>query len=500
MKKKVVALTLGLAMTATVLGGCSSKEKETEKETQAKTEAQVQTEKETPAPATEAETLAVVEAATEAVTEAATEAKTEAVTEAAEVATEAVTEEATEAVTEAATEAPTEEATEAVTEAATEAPTEEATEVVTEAKTEAATEAATEVVTEAVTEATEEVTEAVTDAVEEAVAAMVAKPGDTFKVGVVKFMDHASLNQIEDSLDARLDELAEETGVNFDYENYTFNGNGDGTTLNQIGAELVSDEVDVIVAIATPAAQIMQSVAEDTDIPVIFSAVTDPVGAKLVESMEEPGGNITGTSDALNTETMMQLMLANDLSLKKVGLLYSKSEDSSTQPIAEAKELLAMFGVDTVEKTGTTTDEINQAVDALIEEGVGAIFTPTDNTVMNAELSFYEKLAEAGIPHYAGADSFALNGAFCGFGINYEDLGTATADMVCNILAYGADPATTPVETFDSGIATINTETAEAIGMDMDDIEDAIGPHCSAVVETKTAQNFSDIDEEAATE
>ena len=314
--------------------------------------------------------------------------------------------------------------------------------------------------------------------------------GDSFKVGIVKFVDHASLNQIEESLQKELDAIAEESGNVFDYADYTFNGNADGSQLQQIGAQLVSDEVDVIVAIATPAAQIMQAAAEEAQIPIIFSAVTDPVGANLVESLEQPGGLMTGTSDALNTETVMNLIFAANPDAAKIGLLYSNSEDASKLPIEEAKAFLDEKGAAYVEKTGTTTDEVNAAVEALIADGVDAVFTPTDNTIMNAELAIYEKLQEAGIPHYAGADSFALNGAFLGFGVNYVDLGIETAHMVADMLTSGKTPAQIPVVTFDSGIATINEETAEAIGMDLDKIEEAFAPYCSKIIRTATAQDF----------
>lgn len=310
----------------------------------------------------------------------------------------------------------------------------------------------------------------------------------SYKVGVVKFVDHASLNQIEDSLEERLAEIGEADGVGFEILGY--NGNADGSQLQQIGAELVSEGADVIVAIATPAAQVLQAATEDDNIPIIFSAVTDPVGANLVKSLEEPGGNMTGTSDALNTNTVMELIFAADPEAEKIGLLYSNSEDASKLPIQEAKAFLDDKGIGYVEKTGTTTDEVNAAVDALIAEGVDAIFTPTDNTIMNAELAIFEKLQEAGIPHYAGADSFALNGAFLGFGVNYVDLGIETANMVADLLENEKTPDQIPVVTFDSGIATINTETAEAIGMDLEAVKEAFGPFCSEIVETQTAQEF----------
>ncbi len=294
--------------------------------------------------------------------------------------------------------------------------------------------------------------------------------GGSYKVGIVQFMDHASLNQITESAEAELDARAAELGVTFDYKDYFFNGQGDATTLNQIAAELKSDKVDAVIAIATPAAQIVQSAFEGTDTPIIFSAVTDPVGAGLAASMDAPGANITGTSDALNTNAIMNLILAQKPEASKIGLLYSKSEDASKQAIEDAKKFLDEKKIAYVKKSGTTTEEVSSAADALIAEGVDAVFTPTDNTIMNAELAIYEKFIKAGIPHYAGADSFALNGAFLGFGINYKDLGKATADMTADILAGGAKPASTPVQTFDNGIATINTDTAEALGKNREEL------------------------------
>ncbi len=313
-----------------------------------------------------------------------------------------------------------------------------------------------------------------------------AASGAVYKVGIVQYVDDASLNQIEAAIEAELDAKAAELGVTFDYADYVYNGQADATVLNQIATELVASEVDAIVPIATPVAMIMQNATADNQIPVVFSAVSDPVGAGLVESMDAPGSNITGTSDALDTEAIMDLMFAANPDIKKVGLLYSKSEDSSTQPVKDATAYCEAKGVEVEEKTGTTNDEVSLAADALIADGCDAVFTPTDNTVMTAELAIYEKFIDAGIPHYCGADSFALNGAFLGYGVNYEELGTATADMVADILVNGADPAAVPVVTLDNGIATVNTETAEAIGMDYSMFADM----CEELKEITTAQEF----------
>lgn len=308
---------------------------------------------------------------------------------------------------------------------------------------------------------------------------------EEYKVGIIQFVDDASLNQIVASIQEQLDARSAEGEDTFVYDGYVYNGQADSTTLSQITMQLMADEVDVIIPIATPAAQIVQSVTEDAPLPIVFSAVSDPVGAGLVESMEAPGANITGTSDALNAGAILDLMFLANPDIQSVGLLYSQSEDSSKLPIEEAKAYLEEKGIEYVEKTGTNNTEVAQAADALIADGVDAVFTPTDNTVMTAELAIFEKFIDAGIPHYAGADSFALNGAFCGYGVDYENLGIATANMVIEILK-GADPAETAVQTFDNGIATVNTETAEAIGIDYS----GFAEKCTAVVETVTAEEF----------
>lgn len=313
----------------------------------------------------------------------------------------------------------------------------------------------------------------------------------TYKVGIIKLTDHASLNQIEDSLQAELDRLGGELGVTFDYADYTACGQGDGSTLQAIAAQMVADQVDVIVPIATPAVQTTMATTEDAGIPIIFSAVSDPITDGIVADMNAPGGKATGTSDALNTEMVMELMLAANPDIQKVGLLYSKSESSSAKPIQEAKEYLTAKGIAFEEKTGTNTNEITSAVDALVAAKVDAIFTPTDNTVQSAELAIFEKLQEANIPHYGGADSFALNGAFCGYGVDYVQLGQETAGMVADLLVNGADPAATPVRIMTAESAFINTETCAAIGMDLDRIKSAFSALGIKVIETATQQEFS---------
>lgn len=317
-----------------------------------------------------------------------------------------------------------------------------------------------------------------------------AGDGTVYRVGIVNWMDHASLNQIVENVQSRLDELGSELGVTFDYADYYDNAQGDQTVLSQIGANLVADGVDIVVAVASPSASVMMSALEDTDIPLVFAAVTDPVISGLVDSMDAPGGSVTGTSDALNTESIMNLILAADPECDYVGLLYDTAQDASTQAIADAKAFLEAHGIQYTEATGSTTGDVQLAAQSLIAEGVDAVFTPTDNTIMDAELSIYELFTEAGIPHYCGADSFALNGAFLGYGVDYANLGAATADMVADILVNGADPAAMAIQTFDNGIATVNTETCQALGLDLEAVKEAFAPYATQVVEITTAERF----------
>ena len=309
-----------------------------------------------------------------------------------------------------------------------------------------------------------------------------------YKIGICNYVDHPSLNQIVQSIEDALNDLSEDGSFNF--ELIEENANADADVMNQIIASFIADDVDLMVGVATPVAMAMQAATEDLDIPVVFAAVSDPVAVGLVDSLEAPGSNITGTSDYLNTNAIMDLIFAANPDASKIGLLYDLGQDSSTGAIEDAKNYLTEKGVEIVEQTGTTAEEVKMAAQALADDGVDAVFTPTDNTIQECELSIYEIFADAGIPHYAGADSFALNGAFLGYGVDYEMLGRATGGMVHDILVGNAEPSNMLVMTFDNGIATINTETAEALGFNLDDIKAAFEPYCTQIVEIQTAEEF----------
>lgn len=316
--------------------------------------------------------------------------------------------------------------------------------------------------------------------------------GASYTIGICNYVDDASLNQIVENINARLAEIESEQGItiNVKYDNC----NADANVMNQIIANFAADNVDLMVGVATPVAMAMQSATEDSKTPVVFAAVSDPVGAGLVASLEEPGSNVTGSSDNLDTNSVMNLIFAQNPDAKKIGLLYDVGQDSSTAAIEHAKAYLDDKGVEYVERTATTAEEVALAAQALVSDGVDAVFTPTDNTIMKAELAIYETFADAGIPHYTGADSFALNGAFLGYGVDYANLGRETADMIASILTEGKDPATTPVITFDNGTATVNTEICEKLGLDFDTVSEAFAPYCTRVEEITTAENFSNLE------
>ncbi len=312
--------------------------------------------------------------------------------------------------------------------------------------------------------------------------------GTTYNVGICNYVDDASLNQIVDNIQKRLDEIGAEKNVAFNvsYDNC----NADAAVMNQIISNFQADKVDLMVGVATPVAMAMQAATEGTDTPVVFSAVSDPEGAELVASNDAPGAKITGTSDYLDTASVMELIFAANPDADKIALLYDAGQDASAAPIEAAKEYLDKKGVEYKEYTGTKTDEVQIAAKSIVTDECDAVFTPTDNTIMTAELSIYETFAEAGIPHYTGADSFALNGAFLGYGVDYANLGAETADMIAEILVDGKDPASLPVKTFDNGTATVNTETCEALGLDLETVKAAFEPFCTKVQEIKTAESF----------
>ena len=278
---------------------------------------------------------------------------------------------------------------------------------------------------------------------------------ETFKVAIIQQLDHSSLDEIRNAIEAQLNTLAAEKGIALEitYDN----GQNDTSMLTQIATQVVADKPDMSIPIATLAAQYAVLAAEGTDIPIVYAAISDPEGAGLTGLP-----NVTGVSDALNTPFILDMMMAAQPDVKTVGLLYSTSEINSLTPIAQAKEYLDSKGIAYIEKTGTTSGEITEAAASLVGR-VEAVFTPTDNAVMAAEAAVAELLNNAGIAHYTGADSFVQTGAFTTCGVNYTELGTKVGDIAFDILNGGAIGE---FVVMDGGIITVNTNAADACGID----------------------------------
>lgn len=281
---------------------------------------------------------------------------------------------------------------------------------------------------------------------------------DQLTIGIVQIVEHTSLDMIRESLVEELGAkgLVDGQNVKIDYQN----AQGDQSNLNSICKKFVGDGVDVIVAIATPSAQ--AAAAATSEIPIIFSAVTDPVAAKLVTNLEKPEGNVTGTSDAIPVDEVFNLCQELTPEVKSFGFLYTASEVNSQSVVEEAKTLAADYGYDYEEVIITNTSELKQAAYSLAGK-VDAIYTPIDNSIASAMTVLSEVGKETKVPVYVGADSMVMDGAYATVGINYEDLGRQTGDMVAEVLN-GKAISDLPVATLSKFQKVINKTTAKAIG------------------------------------
>lgn len=290
-----------------------------------------------------------------------------------------------------------------------------------------------------------------------------AVPADdgVLHVGLIQYMEHTSLDEIRTALEAQLEARAAEEGLTIEVD--VQNAQGDPTNINSICTKFVSDGVDAIVAIATPAAAGAAGVTEE--IPIVFSAVTDPVTDLQLNSLDAPGGNVTGTSDNIPVEEIFRVAGELTPDASHFGLLYCTSEPSSAGVIENAKACLDGEGKTYTEAAITNASEVQQAAQTLAEQ-CDAIFIPIDNTVAKAMSVVAETAIEAKIPVYVSADSMVKDGGLASAGVNYTNLGQKTADMVIEVLK-GADPATMPVQTMDDVNVVVNEETAAAIGVDV---------------------------------
>ncbi|MBC8584709.1 ABC transporter substrate-binding protein [Youxingia wuxianensis] len=279
-----------------------------------------------------------------------------------------------------------------------------------------------------------------------------------FHVGVAQIMEHTSLDQIRESFMAEMEKLGYGPDkVDFEYAN----AQADQSNLNSICQKFAGDEKDLIVAIATPTAQAAAAAAPN--IPLVFSAVTDPVAAKLVASPEQPEGIITGTSDAIPVDQIFGLMKQLTPDVNTVGFIYNMGETNSLSVIEDAKEYCDANGIAYTEATVTNVNEVQQAAQSLVGK-CEAIFTPIDNTVATAMSVLADVARQAKLPVYTGADSMVIDGGFATVGIDYTVLGQQTAQMAVKVLE-GTPISEIPVETLTNFGTVINKTTAEAIGV-----------------------------------
>jgi putative ABC transport system substrate-binding protein len=282
-------------------------------------------------------------------------------------------------------------------------------------------------------------------------------------VGIVQIVEHPSLDSIRFAI---LEQLAEEVFKDgetmiVDYQS----AQNEQANLKTICQKFVNNNYDLIIAIATPSAQI--ALGETTEIPIIFAAVTDPVSAELVSNLEKPGGNITGTSDAVSAEKIMELALKITPDIKNIGAIYNSSEINSVSVIEDLKEFAAANGLNVLESPVMNTSEIPQAA-AYLADKTDAVFSPIDNTVASTMPTITQTLIDAKVPFYVGADSMVNDGGLATYGINYISLGYESGKMAARVLN-GEDPGSIPVLVVEDLQIYINENTAAQIGVTFPD-------------------------------
>ena len=287
-----------------------------------------------------------------------------------------------------------------------------------------------------------------------------ASSGETLKIGLVQMMEHPSLDEIREAFLAELKAQGyDDSKVVIDYQN----GQGDMGTLNTIAQKFVGDGVDMIVAIATPAAQAAAAATDST--PIIFSAVTDPVDAGLVSDLEAPDRNLTGTSDAIPVDRIFALADELTPGIKTYGLLYNNGESNSVSVIRDVKVALNAAGIAFEEATVINSSEVTTAAQSLVGK-VDAIFSPIDNPVAYAMPNLAQIAIEAKLPVYVAADSMVNDGGLATVGVNYTQLGKQTAQMAAEVLS-GKPVSEVPVQVLSEYATVVNPDTAAAIGVDV---------------------------------
>ncbi len=278
-------------------------------------------------------------------------------------------------------------------------------------------------------------------------------------VAVTAIVEHPALDACRDGVKDALEAAGYKAGENltFVYES----AQGNPATATQIARKFVGEGPSVIVPISTPSAQAVASATKD--IPVVFSAVTDPVGAQLVASMEKPGANVTGISDFSPIADQLALIKEITPDVKTLGVIYNAGEANSVSTVAALKKLGADAGIEIVESTATKTSEVQQAVRALVGKA-DALYVPTDNTIVSAFEAAVKVAVENKLPLYAADTDSVERGALAAIGFNYYDVGKQTGEVVVAILK-GTAPADIPVKVAKGTNLMINAKTAAAMGL-----------------------------------
>lgn len=282
------------------------------------------------------------------------------------------------------------------------------------------------------------------------------------KIGVVQLVEHTALDASYQGFVDGLKEAGYEDGKNLtiDYQN----AQGEQANCVTIAQKLVNDRNDLILAIATPAAQ---AVVNFTDtIPVLVTAVTDPASAKLVNSNELPGTNVSGTSDLNPVDAQVRLIKRILPDAKKIAFLFCSSEENSYFQVGLAKKTADEIGLEYVDATVSSSNEIQSVVESLVGK-VDAIYAPTDNMIAAGMATVSMVSTPAGIPVFCGETGMVDNGGFATYGLNYYELGKQTAAMAVDILKNGKNPAEMPIQYLEKCDLAINMEAAEEMGIEI---------------------------------
>jgi len=282
--------------------------------------------------------------------------------------------------------------------------------------------------------------------------------GETpIKIGITQIVEHPALDAAREGFK---DALAQEgiTNVSFDLQN----AQGDMATATTIARKFSGDRVDLILAIATPTAQATAQVT--SEIPILITAVTDPVAAGLVNTMEEPGTNVTGTTDMTPVRTQLELLLEMAPEVKRVGVLFNVGEVNSVVQVELAKEAAKDLGIEIVEAGATSSGEVLEAARSLPGR-VDAIYVPTDNTVVSALESVIMVAEDSKLPLIVGEENSVERGGLATTGINYYDLGFQTGLMAIRVLN-GEDPSTMAIQSADRVETVLNLEAARNMGIE----------------------------------